>query len=134
MNAPSKVKLDNVEKATVAWGNPPDWVIVLAEACNMSTQAAVARQLDYSPAVVSSVLSNSYQKGDIASFEQVVRTELMAETVMCPRQGEITRKLCLDWQKKPFDTTSANRVRMYQACRNGCPNSRLSREETSHAE
>lgn len=123
---PTKPKLDNVEKVQAAWGSPPDWVTVLAEACNLESQSAVARRLDYSPAAVNYVLSNSYQKGDMGRFEQVVRGVLMAQTVPCPRSGDIAMNVCLEWQKKPFDPTSSHRVRMYQACRSGCPHSRIS--------
>ena len=126
MIAPAKLKLDNVEKVRTAWGNAPDWVIVLAEACNLESQVGVARRVDYSASVVNAVLSNSYQKGDIARFEQAVRGALMAETVICPAKGDLPRNACLSWQKKPFDPTNSGRVRMYHACRAGCVNSRIS--------
>lgn len=120
-------KVDNIAKAKAAWGDDaPEWVITLAEACNHETQAAVGRRIGYSPAVVSSVLSNSYGLGDIARVEGVVRGALMAETVVCPVMNtEIGRDVCHGWQKRPFSTASANAVRMYQGCRSGCPNSRI---------
>lgn len=124
MNAP--LKKDNLTTATAAWGeSTPDWIIVLAEACNMSSQAAIAKRLGYSSSTVSQVLSNKYGMGDIAKFEQVVRGALMAETVACPIVGDMTRDVCLNWQQRPFSTTNSNAVRMYQACRSGCSHSRL---------
>jgi len=118
---------DPVARATAAWGNAlPDWVLVLAETCQKSTQSAVAKRLSYSPAVVSAVLSNSYQKGDMAKLEQMVRGALMAETVVCPMLGDVARNVCLDWQSKPYSPTSSHRVTMYRACRDGCHNSRIS--------
>lgn len=124
MNAP--LKKDNVAAAAAAWGDPtPDWVIVLAEACNAQSQAAIAKRIGYSSSTVSQVLSNKYGMGDIAKFEQVVRGALMAETVACPIVGDMTRDVCLNWQARPFSTTNSNAVRMYQACRSGCPHSRL---------
>lgn len=124
-----KLKLDNVAKATEAWGNIPEWVLSLAEACNAQTQAAVSRQLGYSAAVVSQVLSNSYQKGDIGRFEQAVRGALMAETVRCPVMGDLSRNACVSWQRKPFAATNSHRVRMYQACRSNCPHSRITGQD-----
>ena len=122
----SRQKADNVAKAVSAWGDTmPDWVRILAEGCNMESQAAVAKRIGYSPATVSQVLSNSYQKGDISRFEQVVRGALMAETIICPRLGEMSRDVCLNWQRRPFSTASSNAVAMYQACRSGCEHSRL---------
>jgi len=124
MNAPLKPKLDNVGKALDAWGTPPDWVLVLAEACNMENQTAVGRRLSYSGSTISQVLSKAYP-GDMERFEQIVRGVLMAETIVCPRLGEMTRNVCQTWQRRPFSTASSNAVAMYQACRSGCPHSRL---------
>lgn len=123
---PSRAKLDNMAKAIAAWGDEvPAWIVALAEACNATTQAAVAKRLGYSSTVVSLVLSNNYGNGDIGRIEQMVRGALMAEFVDCPRLGAIARNDCLEWQGKPFAATSAHRVEMYRACRGGCPHSRL---------
>ena len=125
MTVTSKPKTDNVDRARGSWGEGiPEWVIALAEACNRESQAAIARRIDYSSPTVSQVLSNSYP-GDMSRFEAAVRGALMAETVTCPAQGAIAINVCLVWQKKPFDTTNSFRIRMYQACRNGCPHSRI---------
>lgn len=129
MSAP-KAKLDNLEKACAAWGNPPpDWIVALAEACNALTQSAVGKKIGYSGSTVSQVLSDTYRNGDMARIETVVRGALMAETVRCPILQEIGRDICLGWQKRPFSTASANAVRMYQACRDNCPHSRLTKGE-----
>lgn len=130
MSASSK-KIDNLEKARAAWGDPPpDWIIALAEACNADTQSNVGKRLGYSGPTVSQVLSNSYRNGDMERFETVVRGALMAETVTCVvTKDEIGRDVCLGWQKRPFSTASANAVRMYHGCRSGCPHSRLTPSE-----
>lgn len=121
----AKAKVGPLEKARAAWGNDmPDWVLVLAETCQMSNQATVAKQLDYSGAVVSFILSNSYT-GDISRVEQMVRGVLMSETVPCPAIGDLPRHQCLEWQAKPYAVTSSHRVMMYRACRNNCPFSRI---------
>lgn len=125
----ARAKLDNVAKANEAWGNDvPEWVIVLAKNCSRSGQSTIAKQLDYSPATISQVLSNSY-RGDVGRIEQIVRGVLMAETVRCPRLGDIARNVCQTWQRKPFSPTNSQRVRMFHACRDGCPHSRIASEK-----
>lgn len=120
------VRHDNLDKARACWGDPmPEWVEALAEACDAGTQTAVGKKLGYSGAVVSLVLSNKYGAGDMEKFEGVVRGALMAQTVDCPVLQDISRDRCLHWQERPFSTTSGNAVRMYHACRSGCPHSRL---------
>ncbi|WP_024896785.1 hypothetical protein [Brucella rhizosphaerae] len=120
------VKLTNIEKARSAWGSViPDWVVILAEACDRESQSAVSRKVGYSPSAISQVLSNTYQNGDIGRVEQASRGALMAETVFCPQMGDIARNVCISWQRKPFSTANANNIRMYRACRSNCPFSHL---------
>jgi len=72
------------QEAVVGWGNAmPDWVIVLAAACDRAPQTEVARRIEYSPAVVSQVLRNTY-KGNLKRVEFQVRGLLMDQTVKCP--------------------------------------------------
>ena len=119
-------KLNNIDKARSAWnGEIPDWIVILAEACDRESQSAIARKVGYSASAISQVLSNSYQNGDIARVEQAARGALMAETVDCPVMGEIAHNTCIQWQRKPFATTNSHRIRMHQACRSGCPFSHL---------
>lgn len=118
--------VDHVAKAHLAWGDEiPDWILVLAEACRHSTQAAVAQKLSYSASTISQVLTNKYQLGDMRRVEQMVRGALMAETIPCPTLGDITRNICLEWQAKPYAATSSLRAQMYRACRQPCPHSRF---------
>lgn len=122
----AKAKVDNLAKARAAWGDPPpDWIVALAEACNATTQSAVGKKIGYSGSTVSQVLSDTYRNGDMVRIESVIRGALMAENVLCPVLQAIGRDVCLSWQKRPFSTASANAVRMYQACRDNCPHSRL---------
>jgi hypothetical protein len=122
----SASKVDHLAKAQTCWQpSTPDWIVLLAEVCNAEGQASAGRRIGYSASAVSSILSNSY-KGDMVGIEATVRGVLMAETVMCPVAGELGRNVCASWQKRPFSTASANAVRMHQACRSGCPHSRLS--------
>jgi len=108
--------------ARQAWGDPPpDWVAVLAEACQTRSQGLVAKRIGYSASVVSQILRGSY-RGDLQRVEMAVRGALMAEEVRCPVLGDIARDVCLHHQKRGFDCTSALRARIYRACRSGCPN------------
>lgn len=117
-NAPLKraEKTDFVANAREAWGDAmPDWVLVLAEAATAKSATDVARRLDYSTAVVSSVCRNRYA-GDLSRVEAKVRGVLMSETVDCPVLGDINRGTCIDEQAKKFFGTSAVRTRLYRAC------------------
>ncbi|TBB53424.1 transcriptional regulator [Rhizobium ruizarguesonis] len=125
-----RTAVDYLTKTNEAWGRAPDWIVALAEACGRSSQSAVAKQLDYSPATVSQVISNTY-RGDVSRVEQMVRGALMAEVVPCPILGELARNKCLDWQAKPRAITSQLRSTMYRACRSGCPHSRISASQPS---
>lgn len=117
-------KTDFVARANACWPSPPDWIIALAEACAAHSQTAVAKRLAYSPSAISATLSNSYL-GDVEGIAERVRGEFMAHRVDCPIKGSMSRNICLGWQAKPFAATSADRVRMFHACRSGCPHSRL---------
>jgi hypothetical protein len=114
-----------IQKADDAWQNAtPDWVREIANTCDQTNQSAVAKRLGVSGAMISNVLRNCYP-GDMAKIEDKTRAVLMAETVICPVMGEISRKRCLDEQSKNHRGTSALRTRLYHACRNGCTNSRF---------
>lgn len=114
----------NADAARVAWGDDiPNWVLVLAEQCDASSQKAAAERIGYSPAVVNTVLKHTY-KGDLTAVEQAVRGALLDATVICPVAGELPAHVCLDYQRQPFRSTNAQRVKLYRACRSGCPNKR----------
>lgn len=118
MSAP---RSDQVAKARAAWGEAiPAEVLILAEACRGRTQRALAKQLGYSDATISYVLSNQYGNGDLPKVFAKIRGALMGETVDCPELGEITRDVCLNWQSKPFAATNSLRVKMFHRCRS-CP-------------
>lgn len=112
-----------VDKVEAAWAPVPLWVRRLAEEADRVGQAAAGRQLGYSASTVSQIISNTY-RGDLPRVEQMVLGAFMAATVDCPVKGEMARNVCLRWQDKPFAITSADRTRMYHACRAGCPHSK----------
>lgn len=103
------------------------WIEALQSECARTSQARAARRLGVSASMVNQVLSGAY-KADTARIEQLVRGELMNETVLCPVMGEISRRKCVDAQARPFAATNRLRVALYKACRSGCPYSSL-REE-----
>lgn len=121
---PGSQRTDFVARATAAWGEPPDWVIVLAQEAQRTSGAAAAKRINYSPATVSQVISNSY-RGDIGRVAEMVRGALMEATVDCPVLGEIGRDRCLDEQAKPFAATSAHRAQLWHWCQGRCPHSKL---------
>lgn len=111
--------------ALAAWGSPlPDWVEALAGEADRTSQSAAARRLSYSPTVVSCTLRATYQ-GSLRAVEQRVRDVLMRAQVVCPVLGGIPSARCIAEQAAPFAPTNHERVRLYRACRAGCPNSRI---------
>lgn len=114
------------EKVADAWGEAPDWVAELAAYADAHSAKVAADAVGYSAATLSVVMNRaaSIEKFDIGRIEQAVRGALMGLTVVCPVIGEMSRHTCLDWQTKPKAATSAYRMRMYHACRSGCPHFR----------
>ncbi|MCV0428296.1 MAG: transcriptional regulator [Roseibium sp.] len=113
------------QKAETGWdGAVPDWVGELAAMAEAHGVNVVATRLGYSSAVVSQTISNKYS-GNLSKFEEKVRGALMGETVVCPVLGAIGKDECLVWQAKPRKVTDSIRSRVYRACRNNCPHSRL---------
>jgi hypothetical protein len=114
--------LSPVEIARESWGEDiPDWIVVLARQCADRSQAAVARELDRSGAVISQVLRRIYP-ADTARIEERVRGLFMAGQVDCPALGPLSTLKCQDWREKAreFVLASPQRARMYRAC-NACP-------------
>lgn len=118
----SSSKMDALTKARLAWGEaiPPE-VIALAEACQRQTQRAVGERLGYSDGVISSLLHNKYQKGDMPKAFAKIRGAFMGETVMCPVHDEISKDRCVLVQGLPFSSTNPQRVRAFYECKT-CPN------------
>jgi glycine cleavage system regulatory protein len=115
----------NLNLAISAWGDDkPVWVRALADACDAENQTLVARRLNRSSGLVSSVLSGKY-KGSMDAVEQVVRGALMAETVDCPVVGALSTDTCLEHQQAKWAPHNPQRIAFFRACRNGCPHSRI---------
>jgi transcriptional regulator with XRE-family HTH domain len=97
-----------------------EWMTVLEDRCEESSQADVARRLGVSAALVNRVLKGTYP-GNLSRIEALVRGTYMQESVVCPVLGTITRRRCLDEQTRPLAITNPQRIALYRACRAGCP-------------
>jgi|GEM_PF-605827 len=117
--------VDPVEKVRAAWGDDaPEEVVALAEACReLGTQTKAARKLGYSNTVVSQVLGQKYE-GSYPEVYARVRASFMREAVTCPALGPITGAECATNQRV-IDPLTVQQVRVYRACREGCPHSSL---------
>lgn len=114
----------NVHMVRRKWGaNPPEWVLMLAEECDRTSQGKAAARLGVkSPAIVNQALQNKYT-GRMDRLEERVRGELMNKVLACPVLGEISARRCLDEQARPFTSSNALRLRVKRACA-VCPNRR----------
>lgn len=113
-----------VDRAHEAWGEPPDWVLILAGAADRGSLATAGREIGYSPSAISTVINRKYQ-GDLTAVEQAVRGRLMNATVACPVVGSIAADQCLHHQRAPYAAHNPQRITFYRACRGGCPHSRI---------
>lgn len=119
MSAVRDTTTSAVDRAEAAWGGDlPDWVRVLAERCDATSQSKAAKAVGYSPATVSYVLKAKYT-GDLAAVEKAVRGAFLNAVVECPVMGNLPAHECLENQRRPFAATNHIRVQLYRACR-GC--------------
>lgn len=113
----------NLAKALRAWkGDCPEWVRILARACDATSQRAVGDKIGQSGGTISRVLSHSYA-GDYAELERKVRAALTADRVACPVTGAMIQlKTCLRnrrrWRQGP------PRGWLEHAYEHACPNCR----------
>lgn len=96
-----------------------DEITLLEKACAQSSQAAVARKLGYSPAVVNLVLKGTYT-GDLNKVKRIIKVRLGTSHIECPVLGKISTDECTKEQGKPFSASNSHRVRLFKACRS-CP-------------
>ena len=123
MNRPT---VSHTEKARLSWGDElADWIRVMADAADQSSQSKVAKQLGISTTQVSQIIGKSYQ-GNTTTAEARVRGVLMKETVSCPALGEIGKDVCSKWREssRQFSPHNTMRVRMMRACR-GCSRNKV---------
>ena len=108
-----------------------DWLEMLREECERTSQEAAGRRIGYSGSTVNQVLAGKY-KGDLRAIEKAVSGALMSAVVECPVLGSLATNRCIEEQRRPLVSTNPLRVRLYKACRAGCPHSRIG--GTPHAE
>lgn len=126
-----RTKTDYLAIIEAAWkGAAPDWVIELAAEASRTSGVQTAHKIGYSSAVVTQVCGNKYP-GDLGRVAEKVRGALMGVTVLCPILAEIRRDRCLDEQRMPFSASSALRVKLFHACRNGCEHARIPSIQTA---
>lgn len=118
----------SADAAIASWGGGdkskvPQWIMALATACDDHTQTRVAKQLGYSPSVVSQVLSNKYA-GDMTRVREAVGAHILKERIPCPAEGTMPRRRCLELQERagpPY--ASGWHARIWRHCQT-CPNFR----------
>ncbi len=103
------------------------WLGVLRQVCADSSQSAAAKRLGVSAAMINQALKGTY-KGDMSRLQGLVEGAYCHQTVQCPVVGEIGMDVCLHHQAEPFKPVNPQRVKLYRACRGGCPHSRLLKE------
>ncbi len=114
------------------WGaDAPDWVAALARACDDTSNRVAAEAIGRSAGVISQVLRAAYP-GSMDEVERRVRGAFMNLTVVCPIEGEITTAVCARFQDMPRPNGDARLVRIFRACRSGCPHSRLAPYDHVH--
>lgn len=107
----------STRKALTHWGEEaPDWVLILAEECDRTSQQKVGLKIGYSGSVVNQVLKKGYA-GDSKAVEQSVRGAYLNATVECPILGELALHRCLQHQRAKYSPVNQMRVRLYKACR-----------------
>jgi hypothetical protein len=94
----------------------PRWLALLREHIARTSGARVARELGYSPALVSQVAACKYG-GDLERVARRVIEVYGGQHVECPVLGEIALACCAQERKRPFAATNPVRVRLYRACR-----------------
>ena len=89
---------------------------LLKEAVKDKGQAAVARELGYSPSAISQVVNGIYG-GALDNFMERVAETYGNGTIVCPVMGEVPLRRCAEERKKIFSASSPQRVKLWLACR-----------------
>lgn len=92
------------------------WLDLLKKAvAEAGNQAAVARELGYSPAVISQALQGIYP-GDTEKLAAKVIETYGNETVECPLLGTIPLGRCVKNQQLPFSSANPLAVQLWATC------------------
>lgn len=115
-------KPDHLATVRAAWGDSaPDWIMILANACNEESTARIAAKISYSKAAVSRALHANYS--DSPKMARAVVMALGGGRVSCPLLGIIPAADCQTNQQTNLNTSSRQGVRLYAACA-ACPENR----------
>lgn len=106
------------------------WLEALRERVSQSSQRKVAEELGVSAAMVNQVLKGTYG-GNLDTLRTKVEGTYLDRCVQCPVLGRLKVNECEENQKRPFTASNPQRVRLYRACRAGCPHSRLASTATT---
>jgi hypothetical protein len=93
---------------------------LVAAVKRFKSQKKAADELNVSTAVISTLLNDKYA-GNVETMEQRIRGQFMAETVLCPVMGTLSKRSCLDNQALPQAFTNPMRAALGRACKT-CPN------------
>lgn len=118
-----------IETAKQNWGeNLPDWIEVLANEADKSSQNKIAQKIGKSSAAISQILKNAYP-GTIENIEAAVRANLMNGSHDCPVFGTILIRECTNNQRRQFPSSgNPVTIRIFKACRNCQYNKKLGEE------
>lgn len=112
----------NQSNAAAAWGeNPPRYVLLLAQACDVTSQRDAGRKIGRSSATVSKVLNQRYP-GSYAEVEQLVVSVFAADRVRCPVfDTAIALATCIRNRRRKGSARNSVHLMYDRACPN-CPN------------
>ena len=110
--------LTNLDKALLSWGQAlPAWVRILAEACDVTSQREVGQLLGRSSGYVSRIINCNYT-GSYDEAEQLVRSHLSADEVICPVwSGSIPLRACMGNRRRK----APPRTQMHHLYARTCP-------------
>lgn len=100
------------------------WLDELRKQVDASSLGAVAAAMGVSKAMISQVLNGKYN-GSMERVQSLVESVFMGHTVVCPVLGEIPKHKCAAHQSSKHVGSTPNAIRLWKACRSGCPHSQL---------
>ncbi|WJY18694.1 hypothetical protein QQS45_00115 [Alteriqipengyuania flavescens] len=122
MSVKVNASLTNLAKAQDAWGAAmPEWVAIMAKACDASNQREVARQLEKSGGYVSRIINCSYG-GSYDEARQLVMGRLGDGTVRCPVWGDDIRLTACIAYRRAKTPPGNHAERLYARACPTCPN------------
>ena len=104
----------NVDRARIAYGEPPEWILVLARECDASDQKQVGARIGRSGGYISLNLSKKYP-ARMTEAERLVRSLIASDRIECPLFGNMPLVRCIRTRR-----------------RKGAPTNNLDRMAASH--